>query len=388
MKNKSSQLVSRAPTLAQNHRRFSSRINAMRRIFCFAVIWVLLEGPVYASDQQLQKAPNFSSDAQWIDTGAEGKKVPHSIKGYRGHVLLIDFWEYTCINCIRDFSVVKRWYAKYHAFGFDVVGVHYGEFAIGFNADNVRDAAKRFQLPWPVVADLQGSVWRDYHSNVWPNRFLVDQNGMIVLNVQGEGNDRPMEEKIRELLAATHPEVKEIPLDPPENTFEPGCGVATQETYVGDWFGRGAIANPKAYRNDDQATNFHADEEPVDGKVMFSGRWVTRQDGVTSDEKHGMAELRYHARSAYAVLSVENSNKLVRVDLRQDGKPLAQNEAGVDVHFDAQGSYLEVGAPRMYYLVKNTGFGSHLLSLEPEAAGFDLHSFTYGNDCQQDFEQK
>ncbi len=365
----------------------------MRKIPFLLAVWVLAAGsllsaPYRANAQQLRRAPNFSPDAQWIDTGAAGQKVPHSIKGYRGHVLLIDFWEYTCINCIRDFSVLKRWYAKYHAYGFDVVGVHYGEFAIGFSADNVREAAKRFQLPWPVVADLQGSIWRDYHSDVWPNRFLIDQNGMIVLNIQGEGNNRPMEEKIRQLLASAHPEVNQIPLDPPENTFLPSCGVATQETYVGDWFGRGAIANAKAYRNDGEATNFHAEGDLADGKVMFSGRWITRQDGVTSDEKNGTAELRYHARSVYAVLSVDDPKKPVRVNLLQDGKPLAQNEAGVDVHVDTQGSYIEVSEPRMYYLVKNAVFSSHLLALEPQAAGFDLHSFTYGNDCQQDFEQK
>jgi thiol-disulfide isomerase/thioredoxin len=105
------------------------------------------------------KAPNFTPDAQWIDTVGAGTKVPHSMKGYPGHVLLIDSWEYSCINCIRDFRILKRWYAKYHAAGFNIVGVHYGEFAMGFNADNVRDAAKRFELPWPVVADLHGSIW-------------------------------------------------------------------------------------------------------------------------------------------------------------------------------------------------------------------------------------
>lgn len=89
-------------------------------------------------------------------------------------------WEYTCINCIRDFSVVKRWYGKYHRYGFGVVGVHFGEFPMGFNANNVREAAKRFQLPWPVVADVKGSIWNDYHSDVWPNRYLIDQNGYIV----------------------------------------------------------------------------------------------------------------------------------------------------------------------------------------------------------------
>ena len=344
--------------------------------------------PAHAADQTPVKAPNFSSDAQWIDTDAEGKKVPHSIKGYRGHVLLIDFWEYTCINCIRDFRVLKRWYAKYHVYDFDIVGVHFGEFPMGYKADNVRDAAKRFQLPWPVVADLSGSIWRAYHSDVWPNRFLIDQDGDIVLHIEGEGRDRPMEEKIRALLAAAHPEVNQLPVDPPEMTFAPSCGISTDETYVGDWFGRGAIANPRGYQNNGEITNFRAEGTPPDGKVMLSGGWTTQQDGVTSNDKHGSAQLTYHARSVYAVLSVANPKKPVRVDLLQDGKTLAANEGGVDVQFDSRGSYFEVSTPRMYYLLKNPAFGAHLLTLEPEGPDFTLHSFTYGNDCQQDFEQK
>jgi len=358
------------------------------RALTILIVSTLFAISTHAANEGPVKAPNFTSDAQWIDTGAAGQKIPHSLKGYRGHVLLIDFWEYTCINCIRDFSVLKRWYAKYHEDGFDIVGVHYGEFAIGFNADNVRDAAKRFQLPWPIVADLHGSIWRAYNSDVWPNRYLIDQNGDIVLHIEGEGNNRPMEEKIRELLASSHPEVKQIPLDPPENTFLPSCGIPTDETYVGDWFGRGAIANPKAYRNNGEVTDYRAEGTPADGKVMLSVRWITQQDGVTSASKNDQAQLRYHARSVYAVLSVENPKKPIRVDLLQDGKALDTNYAGVDVHSDSKGSYLEVSSPRMYYLVKNQAFGSHLLSLEPEAQDFIVHSFTFGNDCQQDFEQK
>ncbi len=360
----------------------------MRSPIIILIVSALLLIPMHASDQAPAKAPNFASDAVWIDTGVAGRKVPHSIKGYRGQVLLIDFWEYTCINCIRDFRIVKRWYAKYHADGFDVVGVHYGEFAMGFSVDNVRQAAKRFQLPWPVLADVHGSIWQAYHSEAWPNRYLIDQNGDIVLHVQGEGNNRPMEEKIRELLAQTHPEVNQIPLDPPENTFVPSCGIPTDETYAGNWFGRGAIANPKGYSFDGRVTDFHSEGAPPDGKVMLSGHWITQQDGVTSADKHGEVHLRYHARSLYAVLSVENPKKPVRVYLLQDGKPLDSSEAGVDLHFDSRGSYVDVDSPRMYYLVRNSAFSSHLLTLEPETSDFELHSFTYGNDCQQDFEQK
>jgi len=337
-----------------------------------------------AASAQMQKAPNFSPDAVWIDSGEGSAKVPHNIKGYRGQVLLIDFWEYTCINCIRDFSVVKRWYAKYRPYGFQVIGVHYGEFAIGFKVENVRQAAKRFQLPWPLVADIHGSIWKAYHSDVWPNRYLIDADGNIVMHVEGEGNNAPMEAKIRELLAMNHPEVSKIVLEPDENTFSPQCGVCTDETYVGDWYGRGALQNLGGYH--DGAINFfRSSGEPKDGGVMLDGSWLTQQDGVTSAGKKDKADLRYHARSVYAVMSVENPKKPVRLYVLQDGKSLAKDEAGEDLQFDAQGSYIDVSAARMYYLLKNSAFGSHLLTLEPQASGFTLHSFTYGNNCQQNF---
>ena len=121
---------------------------------------------------------------------------------------------------------------------------------------------------------------------------------------------------------------------------------------------------------------------------MLSGKWITQQDGITSAGKHDQAQLRYHARSAYAVLSGAKPKKPVRIYVLQDGKPLDSSDAGVDIHFDSTGSYLEVSSGRMYYLVKNPVFGSHLLDLEPQSTDFVLHSFTYGNDCQQDFEQK
>ncbi|HWG59739.1 MAG TPA: redoxin domain-containing protein [Candidatus Acidoferrales bacterium] len=337
-----------------------------------------------ARAQKLERAPNFTGGT-WIDTGEAGSKVPHSIKGYRGQVLLVDFWEYTCINCIRDFSVLKRWYAKYHPYGFEIVGVHFGEFPMGYDANNVRDAAKRFRLPWPIVADLQGTIWNAYHSDVWPNRYLIDQNGDIVLHIEGEGNNAPLEQKIRALLEPAHPEMAKIPTDPPENAFAASCGVPTDETYVGHWFGRGSLENKQGY-DDGSLTDFRATGEPKDGGVMLSGKWITAQDGVTSRGNDARAELRYHARSVYAVLSAGNPKKPVKVYVLQDGKPLSKNEAGVDVRFDAQGSYIEVSDPRMYYLLKNLAFGSHLLVLAPQAGGFSLHSFTYGNNCQQDFQ--
>jgi thiol-disulfide isomerase/thioredoxin len=90
-------------------------------------------------------APDFPSGGHWLDGGA---RVPHHIRRYRGKVLLIDFWEYTCINCIRDFTVLKHWYAKYHSYGLEVLGVHYAEFAMGFSDINVRCAGGSSLHSW------------------------------------------------------------------------------------------------------------------------------------------------------------------------------------------------------------------------------------------------
>jgi len=351
-----------------------------RKLLDVLVLVVLL---TVAAWTQPIKAPEFNSDAVWIDTGG---KAPHSIKGYRGHVLLLDFWEYTCINCIRDFAVLKRWYDKYHAYGFEVVGVHFGEFPMGFSVDNVRMAARRFQLPWPVVADLNGSIWTSYKCQSWPTRDLVDASGDIVTRVEGETGNRALEERIRVLLMIAHPEAGNVPLDPPEDAFTPQCGVTTQEAYVGNYLGsgHGALENSKGY-HDGSVTEYKAEHEPSDGRVMFSGKWRTDREGVTSAGSQDEAVHRYHARSVYAVLSVENPKKPVRVYLKQDDGSLKQNEAGVDVRFDSLGSYVDVSEPRMYYLVQNPSFGSHLLTLEPQGKNLTLHSFTYGNDCQQKF---
>lgn len=359
----------------------------MRRSAALAAVLLLVFAGSCTAQvvEVLRPAPQFAKNAVWLDPG-----VPHTIEGYRGQVVLVDFWEYTCINCIRDFAVVKRWYRKYHPYGFEVIGVHYGEFPMGFQVENVRRAAARFRLPWPVVADLKGSIWDAYDSNNWPNRYLIDPKGEIVLQVIGETGDRELENRIRGLLAKAHPEVEKLPLDPDPDTFSAKCGYPTEEAYVGISYGRGAVENEHARRKLGEVQDFTATHAPKDGGVVLAGRWQTVQEGVTSaaPDASAYALHKYHARSLYAVLSVADPAKPVRVELLQDGSPLPQEDAGKDVRFDAKGAYVEVGEPRMYDLVKNRSFGQHMLALKPQGPGFSLHSFTYGNDCQQEFEEK
>jgi hypothetical protein len=349
----------------------------LRRGMTALLLCLVLPAMAQQVDLKVHTAPDFGADVVWLDQGAP---VPHHIADYKGNVVLIDFWEYTCINCIRDFAVVKRWYTKYHPYGFQVIGVHFGEFNIGFDADNVKAAAQRYRLPWPVVADLKGTTWKAYASDGWPNRYLIDPQGKIVMKVFGEGADRQMEEKIRELLAVAHPEVMKIALDPDENAAGPECGVPTQETYVGEIYGRSSVEDMAGHHAGEEA-DFQPPHSPSDGGVMLVGRWKVERDGMTADGHGAAAEIRYHARSLYSVLSLAGAKQL-RVDLFQDGNPMPKQGAGADVQFDAKGAYLMVSEPRMYYLVRSPNFTAHLISLQPEGPGLTLHSFTFGNNCQ------
>jgi hypothetical protein len=128
-----------------------------------------------------------------------------------------------------------------------------------------------------------------------------------------------------------------------------------------------------------------ADFQPLhsapDGGVMVAGRWRVEQDGIVSESHTSAAELRYHARSLYAVLSL-TGKKLVRVNLFQDGSPLPKESAGADVKFDGKNAYVEVADARIYFLVRSPAFAAHLIALQPEDSGMMLHSFTFGNNCQ------
>jgi thiol-disulfide isomerase/thioredoxin len=332
---------------------------------------------------------------QWIDSR------PLTMAGLKGKVVLIDFWEYTCINCIRTFAENKKWYERYHKYGFEIIGVHCPEFDIAYRLNNVRTAVKRFGLPYPVVVDDHFLIWNAYHNSTWPNRFLIDAKGYIRYDRSGEGGDSALEHAIRQLLREANPGL-EFPardkIPPEKNAFAPSCGVTTPEMYVGQWGNRGILSNLQSYHKG-KTIKYVLPASVEDGHAAVSGRWETDR-GERPDESNGMIYrgrkkgnapsgdelvMRYHARELYSVMNVEHGHPS-RVYIRQDGKNLTLQNKGVDVRFDAQGhSYIGVREPRMYYLVANPKFGSHKVELFPTRAGLTVNSFTFGNDCQTDF---
>jgi len=320
---------------------------------------------------------------------------PLSMSGLRGKVVMIDFWEPTCINCIRTYPHNKLWWERYRKYGFELIGVEDPEFDIAASLDHVRAAVKRFDLPYPILVDSQFQVWNAYKSDSWPNRFLIDAQGYIRYHIAGEGDDAEFERAIQTLLKEAHPDLalpSSYQVASNEDLQAPDCGGApTPEMYVGDWYGRGVLANAEGYR-DRKTIDYQPRSSVDDGRVVVSGRWETDKNGMIYRGKRkgnepgdDRAAMRYHAREVYAVMNVSHGHPS-RLYLQQDGKYLTADNKGADVEIDSEGrSYIEVREPRMYYVVQNPEFGSHTLELVPTSSGFTLNSFTFGNNCQTQF---
>lgn len=345
------------------------------------------------------KAPAFpTGGVTWINSR------PLTLKQLHGKVVLIDFWEYTCINCIRSFPFDKKLYRRYHRQGFELIGVHEPEFDIAYHVDNVRKAVKRFQLPYPVAHDKWFSIWKAYGSHTWPNYFLLGPEGHIAGHWSGEGHDAAIEKRLQELLKRINPKFDASKYPIAHRTlFGPGCGQMTEEMYAGDWYGRGALQGEGGYKKAVRA--FKAIHKPADGRYVLNGQWETKKNGVTfhgakqtvaptppaalSGRAAGMGylTLRYHAREIYSVMNTASIHgKAVRVYITQDGRWLAKTIADADVQYDRKGrSFIEVADPRMYYLVLNAKDSGHELTLWPARPGLTVNSFTFGNNCTIDF---
>ncbi len=148
-----------------------------------------------ASLRDLGPAPAFTGIDKWLNS------EPLAMSQLRGKVVLVDFWTYTCINCINTLPYVKQWHAKYKDQGLTVVGVHTPEYAFERSTDNVASAMKRFGIHYPVAQDNRYATWGAYHNKYWPAVYLIDKKGRIVYQHFGEGNYAETEEVIRTLLA-------------------------------------------------------------------------------------------------------------------------------------------------------------------------------------------
>jgi cytochrome c biogenesis protein CcdA/thiol-disulfide isomerase/thioredoxin len=310
------------------------------------------------------RAPEFAA-GNWFNTpGGE----PLTMTGLQeeGEVVLVDFWTYTCINCIRTFPELRSWHESYGDRGLEIVGVHTPEFPFERDAENVEGAIADYGIEYPVVQDNEYGTWDAFANQYWPAKYLIDAEGRIRYVHFGEGDYEETEAAIRSLLAeAGNQPGPEAEAD--AETADPALG--TPETYLGAARAQGFLNGPILPGRRD----FRGGSEPVDlppNGFFYRGEWRIDQDSATALGGSAI-DLRFQAKRVFLVLGAEDRPGEVRVLL--DGRPLVDSEAGEDV----SRGVAKIGDQRLYRLVELPRAGDHTLTVELDP-GVTGYAFTFG----------
>ncbi len=307
------------------------------------------------------EAPEFTNTEKWFNT-AGGK--PLTMRQLRGHVVLIDFWTYTCVNCIRTLPYLNAWYKRYHRDGLTIVGVHTPEFPFEREADNVEAAISREGIEYPVVQDNEYGTWNAYGNQYWPAEYYIGANGHVRYADFGEGNYGKKEEVIRQLLAEAGDRVGGKRSD--ARGLAPSVGITTPETYLGPY-------RAERFTNAELSPGLHDFTAPAKlpaNEFAFHGRWRISLKSATA-AAGAKLDLNFGARRVYLVLGSPGGPRKMKVKL--DGQPISVADAGSDVH----DGVVDVTSQRLYNLVELPKVEHHVLELEPEA-GITGYAFTFG----------
>lgn len=312
--------------------------------------------------------------AEWI-------QQPVTLKQMRGKVVLLDFWDYSCVNCIRTLPYLKEWYRRYHKDGLEIVGIHVPEFAFEKDPKLVSAAVKRFGLPYHILNDPQHANWSEYEIWAWPTKVLLGPGGNKDIVKVGEGGYDQVELSIQQYLHALHPALKFPPVMTPIRGADiPGavCYPKTPEIFLRvNGFTRTELSYARNAM--DTVANFTYPANKGEGIVYLSGPWMTGKHYLEAPSAGSRLLLRYAAKEANVVLEPSAS---VEVEVLQNGKPLDEADLGDDVHLVNGHSILKVSAPRMYSLVKNRKWGHYTLELVAKGAGLRLVTFSFSSDCE------
>lgn len=324
-------------------------------------------------------APDIPPGQKWLNT------QPLALNNLRGKVVLIDFWEYTCVNCIRTLPYIKAWNEKYKDKGLVIIGVHTPEFQFAKQEANVAKSVKQFGLTYPILVDSNYDMWRAYSNQFWPAKYLIDAQGFVRYLHFGEGSYERTEGWIQKLLKEANPKV-----DLPEltgairGTDKPGavCYPMTPELYVGSERGvrQDSFGSREGYRNG-KVVSYREQGLWEDGRVYAYGEWFNTPEALIStrdaETPHDYIGIKYHALEVNSVIRPEKG-KPVTVWILHDGKPVAKADKGDDIKYDDEGrSFILVDQPRMYSLIKNAKYAQRSLKLLPAEPGLGVYSFTF-----------
>ena len=320
---------------------------------------------------ELGPAPSLAGATAWINS------PPVTMESLKGKVVLVDFWTYSCINCLRSIPYVEAWAQRYKDQGLVVIGVHTPEFAFEKQEDNVRKAIKDLGVSYPVAMDNDWTIWKAFHNNYWPAHYFIDAEGRLRHEHFGEGDYDSSEQAIRALLA----ERNGAPIQGGLARIEAsGVGEAADfnhalspETYLGYAKAERFSAMPPMAH--DQVTDFTAPPRLGRNKWALAGSWRAGAEAATAAAPGARILFRFHARDLHLVLGPAKDGKPVRFRVTIDGKPPGADH-GLDV--DAGGNGV-VSAQRLYQLVRQHETpADRLFQIEFLDPGVQAFAFTFG----------
>lgn len=326
-----------------------------------------------ADKNAMRIAPPLDGATQWLNSPALTQE------SLRGKVVLVDFWTYSCINCLRTLPYLKAWDEKYRAQGLVIVGVHAPEFAFEKNQANVENAIHKLGIQYPVAMDNDYTIWNAYQNEYWPAHYLIDAQGKIRHQHFGEGAYAKTEQMIQTLLKEANSANGEVSSALVEVT---GSGVSaaasaeqrgrSPETYLGFARAEGwASAEPLL---SDEPAAYSTPRQLNKNQWALQGKWLVAEQSATLQQADGALSYRFYARDVHLVMG-SHSGKPIHFKVTLDGKALGVNH-GVDT--DAQGNGI-VTEQRLYQLVRQAGtLKEHTLRIEFFKADAEVFAFTFG----------
>jgi len=322
---------------------------------------------------QFRKAPEFKGITSYINTN--GTKL----SDLKGKVVLVDFWTYSCINCIRTLPYLVDWNQKYSDKGLVIVGIHSPEFEFEKNIDNVKQAVARFGIKYPVLLDNDHGTWDAYQNSYWPRKYLVDSEGYIRYDHIGEGGYAETESAIKSLLAersnqqsleiSNLNQTKLIVPSAPSVDFNQ---IKTPELYFGYQYARAQLGNIQGF-NPEKTVNYTIPGSNLEPNVIYlQGSWKNNPDNMELVGPDGKITLVYSAKSVNIVAGGKGE-----VTVKEDGKAEQTNNSFKGNDTDAEGK-LSIDGQRLYNIADNTNYGNHHIEIDAKGPGFKIYTFTFG----------
>jgi thiol-disulfide isomerase/thioredoxin len=324
---------------------------------------------------QFKKAKNFTKISEYINT------KPISLDNLKDKVVLVDFWTYSCINCIRTIPYLNEWYDKYSDKGFVIVGIHTPEFEFEKNSDNVKSAVQKFGIKYPVLQDNDKETWNEYENRYWPRKYLIDDEGYIRYDHIGEGAYSETEKVIQALLTerAAHLGIKNINFNQSQNVDSESrlesqevnfSKIQSPELYFGYEFARSPLGNIEDFKPNQIASyNLLENSEIKPNQIYLEGKWKNNPDHMELQSNNGSIILKYNSKSVNIVAGGNGNFTVI-----QDGK-LITNDLSRDASSD--GIFM-IDKQRLYNLVTNKDYGEHTIEIDVKGQGFQIYTFTFG----------